>query len=307
MEALLWRWSWLPSFAAVSNDEPPPSGMQKRIHWVGQKGPSEPQQGPGPEQDGGKPEQTGVYRDLSSVTLGEVDAAIRSYAPQLRPSLHAGWLAPNTFCMLHLKQHDENIPPALFGRVRACYPTDGYTQNIQELELLLPQPSRAPDVVRLRSRDILTAPDRPVQSFHLRVSFFCTHEEWSEFAGQDELLYKQGFALEPIHNYLDLLEVNEQNHSMHPWLCLVGSRWFAESPDSVRVEVREKLLRLIQWNKWLFNYHPGWLLTEVRTLNRELGFKPGFTEYFLTEPEDPAQTADILSRTFDRLFQGSTK
>jgi hypothetical protein len=281
--------------------------MQKRIHWVGQKGASEPQQAPGPERGEGQPEQAGIYRDLSTVTLGEVDAALRSYAPQLRPSPHAGWLAPNTFCMLHLKQHNENFPPAVFGRVQTCYPSDGYAQNVQELELLLPQPGRAPDVVRLRSRDVLIAPDRPVQSFHLRVGFFCTPEEWREFAGHEALFYRYGFALEPVHNYLDLLEVNEQNQGSHPWLCVVGSRWFAESPDSIRVELREKLLRFIQWNKWLFNYHPGWLPAEVRPLNRELGFKPGFTEFFLTEPEDPAQTADILARTFDRLFQGPTK
>jgi hypothetical protein len=67
-------------------------------------------------------------------------------------------------------------------------------------------------------------------------------------------------------------------------------------------EIREKLTKLVHWNKLIFNYHPERLPREVRTLNRELGFKPGFTEIFLIEPEDAEQTVQIVSKTFDKIF-----
>jgi hypothetical protein len=84
---------------------------------------------------------------------------------------------------------------------------------------------------------------------------------------------------------------------------VISSRWFASIPVSVQPEIREKLTKLIHWNKLFFNYHPELQLPrEIHSLNRELGMKAGFTEHHLIEPENPQQTVQILARTFDKLF-----
>jgi len=42
-------------------------------------------------------------------------------------------------------------------------------------------------------------------------------------------------------------------------------------------------------------------------LNRELGFKAGYTNTFLIEPENPEQTVQIIARTFDKVFSQPMK
>jgi hypothetical protein len=97
--------------------------------------------------------------------------------------------------------------------------------------------------------------------------------------------------------------LHEQNQTALPWFYVIGSRWFASIPESVRVEVREQLRKLIHWNKWIFNYHPDRLSYEIKSLNRELGYKHGFTEFTFIEPETPSQTAQIVASTFEKIFQ----
>ena len=309
LETSFRRFSLFAQLAHLINDEPP-SGTEPAIHWVGQKK-TEVEQRPetGGKKSGGRPKKKDErgYRELSSITLSEVNAAYNFYANQLASSPAPGWIAPNYFCMMHLAPKRDERPPALFGRVKTDYPSDGYVQNVQELELLLPGRDRPPDLVRLRVNDLLNTPNKPLQSFCIRLKFLLQADEQAEFHGQEHLFVQQGYLPEFSNTYIDLLEINEQNQASLPWLYVIGSRWFASIPVSVQPEVREKLSKLVHWNKLIFNYHPEYLPREIRTLNRELGFKAGYTDIFLIEPENPAQTVQIVSKTFDKLFQQPIK
>lgn len=309
LETSLRRFSLFAQLAHMLNDEPP-SGMKPAIHWVGQKKAEvEQKEETGGKKGGGGPKQKDErgYRELSSITLSEVNDAYNFYAHQLAPSPAPAWIAPNYFCMTHLIQKRDERPPALFGRVKTNYPSDGYVQNVQELELLLPCRDRPPDLVRLRANDILNTPGKPLQSFCVRVKFLLDPDEQAEFREHEHLFVQQGYLPDINNSYIDLLDINEQNHLSSAWLYVIGSRWFASIPVSMQPEIREKLTKLVHWNKLIFNYHPEYLPHEFRTLNRELGFKAGYTDIFLIEPENPAQTVQIVSKTFDKLFQQPIK
>ena len=297
------RISLLPFFAQTGGD-PPSSGMKRKIHWVGKKEPIAQNQDSGPKRGGEFPKKMRRYRKLSNITLGEVSDAYNYYANQLVQISMPAWLGVNQFCMIPLKENREPHPPTIFGRIKVCYPSDGYIQNIQELELMLPAKNHAPEVVHVRGKDVLNSLDKPVQSYCVRVRFLFLPEDLAEFSGSDNLFFGKGFQPEYQTGYIDLLEITAHNHTTLPWMYVIGSRWFASIPDSFQVEVREKLIKLIQWNKLIFNYHPEQKLSrEIRSLNRELGFKPGYTDIFLIEPETPEQTIQIVSKTFDKLFQ----
>jgi hypothetical protein len=165
-----------------------------------------------------------------------------------------------------------------------------------------------PDVVHLHAEDILLKPNKPIQSYCVRVRFLATHEDIADFAEQEQIFLQQGFLPEFSTNYIDVLDVNEHNRASLPWMYVISSRWFASIPVSMQPEIREKLTKLIHWNKLIFNYHPELLLPrEVHSLNRELGMKVGYTEFFLIEPENPNQTAQIVVKTFDKLFNQPMK
>jgi len=305
LETTLKRFSFFTHFAQMGNDEPPPSGMKRKIHWVGHKQASEQKPDPGENQSGQAPKQkdTRGYRDLASITLGEVNDAYKYYADQLLPSPYPAWLATNYFCMIPLARKRTARPPVVFGRVKTCYPSDGYAQNVQEMELYLPGKDRTPDVVHLRADDIHITPNKPLQSYCVHVRFLVTPEDMADFAEQDALFLAQGFLPEFSTSYIELLEINEHNHVTLPWLYVISSRWFASVPLSVQPEIREKLTKLMHWNKLIFNYHPELQLPrEIHSLNRELGMKAGYTEHFLVEPENPQQTIQIVAKTFDKIF-----
>jgi len=311
LETTIKPFSLFPRFAQMGNDEPPPSGMKRKIHWVGNKESVEQKQNPGGNQSGQSPKRTDSrgYRDLSSITLGEVNDAYRYFERQLLPSPYPAWLAPGYFCMMPLtRKRTEPRPPEVFGRVKTCYPSDGYVQNIQELELYLPCKDRTPDVIHLHAEDILLKPNKPVQSYCLGVRFLATAEDIAEFTEQAQLFLQQGFLPEFSTNYIDILDINEHNQASLPWMYVISSRWFASIPVSIQPEIREKLTKLIHWNKLIFNYHPELLLSrEVHSLNRELGMKAGYTELFLIEPENPSQTVQIVAKTFDKIFNQPMK
>lgn len=304
LETTFKRFSLFDHFAQMGNDEPPPSRMKKKIHWVGNKEPDEQKQDSGGKRSGQSPKQKDArgYRDLASIAIGEVNEAHQYFKQQLLPSPYPAWIAPNHFCMIHLTRKREPRPSAVFGRVKTCYPSDGYAQNIQELELLLPHKDHAPDVIHLNADDILVTPGKPLQSYCVQVRFLAHPEDIADFAGQETLFFQPGYFPEFQPGFIDLLDINEHNHNSSPWLYVIGSRWFASIPVSVQPEIREQLTKIIHWDKLIFNYHPEYLPREVRTLNRELGFKVGFTKIHLIEPQDPAQTVDIVSRTFDKIF-----
>lgn len=199
------------------------------------------------------------------------------------------------------------FPPAIFGRVKTSYPSDGYLQNIQDLEIYLPQKDRAPDIVLLHAEDIRHDPHKLPQSYCIRVKLLASEEDMDDFNGYENLFVEQGFLAEFDHGYIELLEMHEQDHISLPWFYVIGSRWFASIPHSMRVEVREQLGKLTHWNKLIFNYHPEHLSNEIRTMNRELGYKHGFTEFALIEPETPQQTIQIVASTFEKIFQQPIK
>jgi hypothetical protein len=308
LETSLQRFSLLTLLAQMANGEPPPSGMQPKIHWVGQKKQAEQQQEPGGKPGGEHPKKDERgYRELSTITLSEVQEAHKYYANQLLSGPAPGWIAPNYFCMIHLVPKRDNRPPVVFGRVKTTYPSDGYLQNVQEWELRLPGKKQPPDLVHLRTHEVLNTPARPLQSFCIRVRFFLHPDEIAEFGQHPGLFVQQGYLPEINQSYLDLLDLNEGNQAAAPWLYVISSLWFASIPVTMQPEIREKLTKLVHWNKLIFNYHPEHLPREVHSLNRELGFKPGFTDLFLVEPENPVQTLEIVSRTFDKLFDQPMK
>lgn len=300
---LAFRRSLLPHFAQKRDGKTPPSGT-KRIHWVGDREPAQPGQDQGGNRKENRPgrHDTRGYRDLSSITLGEVSDAYNYFEAQLLLSPYPAWIGTNYFCTMDLIRRD-GFPPAIFGRVKTCYPSDGYFQNIQDLEIYLPQKDRAPDIVLLHAEDIRRDPHRAPQSYCMRVKILASEEDLNDFNGTENLFLEQGFLAEFDQGYLDLLDMHEQNQAALPWFYVIGSRWFASIPQSVRIEVREQLGKLIRWNKLVFNYHPESLTNEARSLNRELGYKHGFTEFALIEPETPQQTAQIVASTFEKLFQ----
>ena len=322
-EIALKRSLLLPHFAQKRDDKTPPPG--RKIHWVGDKEPARPgqDQNPGGKRKDKKPakretgstqttqsthstQDTRGYRELSSITLGEVSDAHKYFASQLLPSSYPAWMTTNQFCMLDLVRQ-RGRPPAIFGRVKTCYPSDGYVENIQEMEIHFPQKDSAPDIVLLHADDIIHDAHKPVQSYCVRVKFLATQEDVADFNGYENLFLEQGFLPEFETGYIDLLDISEQKQAVLPWFYVIGSRWFASIPESVQVEIREQLGKLIRWNKLIFNYHPKSLSSEIRTLNEELGFNYGFTEHYLISPQDAQQTMQIVASTFEKIFQQAMK
>ena len=291
-------------FIQTGSDKP------RKPHWVGDKvsPPAQQSQTPGGKDEDRSPgPDPRGYRDLASLTLGEVQDAYNFFKSQLLPSPYESWVATNHFCMLELVRRRDRRPPIVFGRVKTCYPSDGYIHNIQDMELYFPNKKRKPDTVLLRGEDILLDPSKPVQSYGVRLKFFASPEDMADFDEHADLFLARGFIPEFTPGYIDLLDMNEHDHAAYPWLYVIGSRWLASIPESVQPEIRERLKSLIQWNKLIFNYHPERLPREIRSLNRELGYKAGFTELFLIEPEDPQQTVKIVQSTFEKLFQQPMK
>lgn len=292
----------LPRLLRAQNDEP-----QQEYHWLG-KTREKPQKEAGSKKpDNGSAEERNEqgYRPLSSIRLGEVEEALALFGPQLIPAhtSHENWVGRNCFCAIPLKRKADGRPPMIFGRVKTCYPSDGYLDNVEDLELFFPRKDGAPDLVRLRKDDISLHAQTPAQSFYLRVQFKTSREEAEEFAGSISLFAGNGFYPDFDGGFHDLLDINDLNQAEYPWLYVVGSRWFDSIPESIYVEIRTKLEKMLHWNKRIINYHPGWLPKEVHTLNRAMGLKYKLTRRYLAEPEDPRQTADLAVIEFNELFE----
>lgn len=288
----------IPRLFRAHSDEP-----RHAFHWIGQTretsedGTEPGGQRPKPERDA---ENQG-YRPLSSIRLGEVEDAIKVFENQLIPA-HDNWVGKNLFCTIPLKRIRDGRPPAIFGRVNACYPSDGHLENIEDIELLFPRKDRAPDRVILHKEDISRYSQRAAESYYIRVQFKASTEDKADFDDAGVLFTANGFFPEFDAGYYDLLEMNDQNQSAYPWLYVIGSRWFDAVPDSLHAEVRAKIREMDRWGKRIFNYHPDWLPKEINTLNRVLGFKYEFTPTLFTEPSTPHETAHITAKMFARFF-----
>ena len=272
-----------------------------RQHWVGQKqsaSPKKTDQG-NPENDPKRGGNEQGYRSLFDIGLGEVNSAFKRFENQL---IHAqeNWIGENYFCTIPLKRIRDGRPPMIFGRVTSCFPSDGYAENVEDVELLFPGGNALPDRVRIYKEDIIQFSQQLAQSYYIRVQFKASEEDMADFAGADSLFGVNGFYPEFDNGYYDLLEMNPQNQTAYPWLYVLSSRWFDSIPESIYPEVKAKLKEMLQWGKYIFNYHPDWLPKEVNTLNKVLGFKYEFTPIVLAEPATPRETAAIIQKVFDR-------
>ena len=273
-----------------------------RQHWVGQAPPAsqkKPELGSPANKPQREKDEQG-YRPLATIQLGELEDAYKLFENQLVPA-GENWIGKNCFCSIPLKRIRDGRPPEIFGRVKTCFPSDGYTENVEELELLFPRMDGAPpDKVHIHKDDISQYSQKPVQSYYVRVQCKASAEDEADFAGSGPLFSANGFYPEFDPGYYELLEMNHQNQAVHPSLYVLGSRWFDSIPNGIHAEVRAKLLEMLQWGKKIINYHPDWLPREINTLNRVLGFKYGFTQALLIEPSTPQETVDIVTKIFNQ-------
>jgi hypothetical protein len=290
------RFSILPDLIQTGNGEP------RKAHFLGKK-----EATPVEKQDTGrrnnqppKKQDTGRFRDLASISLGEVDEALNYFMPQLVASPTVGWIAKNYFCQLPVRQRTDYQAPVVFGRVTSSFPGDGNVQNIKQMEMLFPQPGNSPDLLSLRRGDILF--QEPIYSYCVGVKMYLSESEMADFARSENIFIEKGFA--PIYatGSLDLLEVNEQNQSGLPWLNVIGSEWFASVPGSVQPEVRERLRDLVEWNHVILNYHPRRHSLRYLSLNDELDFNYGFTKRTLVAPQDTGQALQKVEQVFEEIF-----
>jgi len=295
LETAFRRFTLLPRFIQTGNGEP------RKAHFLGRDEASSLEQ----KQDRGRkndnsPKKSGKYRDLADITLGEVDEVYQFFKSQLVPSPAEAWVAKNYFCQLPLNRRGEERPPVVFGRVKTCFPGDGYVNNLDQMEMYFPRTGAAPDTLHIRIDDISL--QKPTYSFCVGVKFYVSEEEMADFSQSENIFIEKGFA--PLYDtsYLDLLEIDEQNHSSLSWLHVIGSGWFASIPDSVQPEIRHQLQNLVRSNQVIFNYHPRRYSLQYRSLNEELDFNYGFSEHFLVAPQDTGQTLNKVEQTFTGMF-----
>ena len=297
LETALRRLVLLPGFIETGNGEP------RKAHWLGSKQSNPPQQDQKKRGQDDRPPQRPDprgYRPLASLTLGDVEDAYRAFEAQLVVSPAEGWIAKNYFCQLPLKRRIDDRPPLVFGRIKTVYPSDGHLHNMEEMEMYFPQRDAPPDLLHIHDHDISL--QKPSQSYCVGVKFHVSEEEMADFRGAENIFIEKGFA--PLYDigYLDLLDLNEQNHAARPWLHVVGSGWFASIPDTVQPEIRQQLRNLVRWGSVIFNYHPRRHALRYLSLNEELDFNYEFTEHYLVAPQNTEQTLKKVEESFDEIF-----
>lgn len=297
LEIALRRLVLLPGFIQTGNGEP------RKAHWLGNRQSTTPQQD---QKHGGQqarpPQRQDPrgYRDLASITLGEVEDAVHQFQTQLVPSPVEGWIGKNYFCQLPLKRSVNGRPPLVFGRVKTIYPAEGQIHNMEEMEMYFPRQDGPPDLLHIQDHDISL--QKPAQSFCVGVKCYLSEEEIADFRASENIFIEKGFA--PLYETgsVELLDVNEQNYAMLPWLHVIGSGWFASVPDSLQPEIREQIRNLVRWGIMIFNYHPKRYALQVLSLNDELDFQYGFSEHYLVAPQNTEQTLRKLDESFSEIF-----
>src|SRR5215217_5340258 len=174
LETTFRRWGLLPGFIQTGN------GESRKAHWLGDTRKQSKTSGQDQTQGGGddpsrKQPDKRSYRDLASLTLGDVEDAYLQFRSQLVPSPLEGWIAKNYFCQLPLKRQADGRPPLVFGRVKTVYPADGHIHNMEEMELYFPHGDAAPDVLHIREDDL--SAQRPAQSYCIGLKVYVSEEE----------------------------------------------------------------------------------------------------------------------------------
>ncbi|HEX2993268.1 MAG TPA: hypothetical protein VHP14_00495, partial [Anaerolineales bacterium] len=100
LETAFRRLALLPGFIQTGNGEP-----RNKAHWLGdqRKQSAPPQQDQNQHRQDDRPPQRQDprgYRDLASLTLGEVEEAYHHFERQLIPSPTEAWIAKNYFCQI---------------------------------------------------------------------------------------------------------------------------------------------------------------------------------------------------------------
>ncbi len=279
------------------------NGEPHKAHWLGHKQSTTPQQDQKPgghdEHPPQRPDPRG-YRDLASITLGEVEDVHSYFGSQLVPAPVEGWIAKNYFCQLPLKGRGHERPPVVFGRVKTIYPSSGHVNNVEVMEMYFPRRNAAPDVLHIHDYDVSL--QKPSQSYCVGVKFFVSEEEIGDFSQSENIFIEKGFA--PLYETgsVELLDVHEQNQLDLPWLYVIGSGWLASIPESLQPEIREQVRNLVRWNKVVFNYHPRRYALQYRSLNEELDFQYGFSEQYLVAPQNSEQTLKKVDESFGEIF-----
>ncbi|MGE5465168.1 MAG: hypothetical protein ACM3PS_17530 [Syntrophothermus sp.] len=296
LEIRLRRFSFLPDWIQTGNGEP------RKAHIIGKSEPSQVgKQDPGRRNDRSSQDRdSGKFRPLTSVTLGEVDDALRTFMPQMVPSPLEGWMARNYFCQLPIRQRTDEQSPVVFGRVRTAFPAEGQVQNVEQMEIYFPNLRKEPDLLSIRRTDIHW--QRPVQSYCVGIRMYLSEAERDDFARSENIFVEKGFAPMYETGYLGLLDLDEHHLDSMLWLNVIGSEWFASIPESVQPEIRERLRYLAGWNKVLLNYHPRRYSLRYLSLNDELDFNYGFTRHFLMTPQDTGQVLQKVDELFGEIF-----
>ena len=299
METTFRRLRFLPGFIQTGNGEP------RKAHWLGDKRkqsttPQHEQKQGGPEDPSPKRTDRRGYRDLASITLGEVQDAYLHFEAQLVPSPAEGWVAKNYFCQLPLRRAGTERPPLVFGRVKTVFPSDGHIHNVEEMEMYFPRRDAPPDVLHLRDDDL--SRQRAAQTYCVGVTFHLAQEEMADFRASENIFIEKGFAPLYENGYLDLLDGNGRL-ALH-WLHVIGSQWFASIPDSVQPEIREQLRGFVRAGRMIFNYHPRRHALRYLSLNEELDFQYGFSDDYLVAPQSTDQTLRKVEESFDEIFLG---
>lgn len=304
LDATLRRLLLLPGFIQTGN------GAPRKAHWLGDKGKqsTDPEHYQKPGRSDHRPPSRGDsrgYRDLASLTLGEVEEAYARFQVQLVPAPAEGWLAKNYFCHLPLKRRVDVRPPLVFGRVKTMYPSDGHLHNMEEMEMHFPRWNAPPDVLHIRDHDISL--QKPARSYCIGVKLHVSPEEMADFSQSENIFLEKGFAPLYENGFLDFLDLSEQNSPALPWMHVIGSGWFASIPDSVQPEIREQLRNLVRRGMVVLNYHPKRHALHYLSLNEELDFNYGFSEYYLLAPQNTEQALRKVEEKFDEIFLGMTQ
>ena len=148
LETAFRRFTLLPRFIQTGNGEP------RKAHYLGrdEASPIERKQDQGRKHDNApKKPGSSKYRDLADITLGEVEEVYNHFKSQLVPSPVEAWVAKNYFCQFPLKRKGDDRPPVVLGRVKTVYPSDGYVNNIEQMEVYFPRRDAAPDLLHVRA------------------------------------------------------------------------------------------------------------------------------------------------------------
>jgi hypothetical protein len=294
LDLSLRRWLWLPRFIQTGDDG------SRKAHYLGNQDatPIHGKQDQGNKEQPPKQPDTAKYRALESITIDEVGQVKEYFLSQLVPSPMPEWVAKNYFCELPLKRM-AGRPSAVFGRVKTCYPADGNVQNVEEMTLQFPRLQAAPDLLQLFPDEL--ALHKPIQSYCVGVKMYLSENEQRDFSPSENIFVEKGFAPLYESGYGDLLDIREQNHPPF-WVYVFGSEWFATIPDSMQVEVKEKLLSLVRWNRTVLNYHPKRYTLRYRSLNDELDLQYDFSDHYLVMPHDVGRVLIKVEQKFEERF-----